>query len=398
MATITYKCPNCGGGLRFDPKTQKFKCDFCLSIFTQDQLDQLSPDTASDQMIPKDTLTQGLAVDDGPGQDQTGGQDSGTGQPETSPGGEGQPGDGNQAAGPDLGRDEAGEAVVYTCPSCGASVIADANTAATFCYYCHNPIVLEGRLRGKYLPDRVIPFRVAKKEAQQAFLAYVRKKHFVPKNFFGKDQIEKLSGVYYPFWVYDTSMEGQLEGRADRIRTWISGDREFTETSVYQVERTGRIRVQNLSQSALADEDRNLIRSVMPFRLGAARPFQMSVLQGFVAQRRDVEADQIADGLKGRAQAYAKSALEQTLQGYTAVTRDEAAFKAEEETFSYMLLPLWLMTYKGRDGKRYFFAMNGQTGETHGYLPVDYVRLTAFAGILAGLVFALTLALLYFLA
>ena len=26
MAAITYKCPNCGGGLVFDPGTQKYKC------------------------------------------------------------------------------------------------------------------------------------------------------------------------------------------------------------------------------------------------------------------------------------------------------------------------------------------------------------------------------------
>ena len=33
MAAITYKCPNCGGGLVFDPGTQKYKCEYCLSLF-----------------------------------------------------------------------------------------------------------------------------------------------------------------------------------------------------------------------------------------------------------------------------------------------------------------------------------------------------------------------------
>ena len=41
MATITYKCPNCGGGMIFDPASQKFKCEFCLSDYTQAQLDEL---------------------------------------------------------------------------------------------------------------------------------------------------------------------------------------------------------------------------------------------------------------------------------------------------------------------------------------------------------------------
>ncbi len=50
------------------------------------------------------------------------------------------------------------EAVVYTCPSCGAEIVTDETTAASFCFYCQNPVILQGRLNGKYHPDYVIPF------------------------------------------------------------------------------------------------------------------------------------------------------------------------------------------------------------------------------------------------
>lgn len=39
MATITYKCPNCDGGLLFDPSTQKYHCEYCQSSFSQEELD-----------------------------------------------------------------------------------------------------------------------------------------------------------------------------------------------------------------------------------------------------------------------------------------------------------------------------------------------------------------------
>ena len=29
MAVIIYKCPNCGAEIKFDPESQKGKCDFC---------------------------------------------------------------------------------------------------------------------------------------------------------------------------------------------------------------------------------------------------------------------------------------------------------------------------------------------------------------------------------
>ena len=37
-----YKCPNCGGPLRFDPETQKLKCEYCDSLFTQEDVDEIN--------------------------------------------------------------------------------------------------------------------------------------------------------------------------------------------------------------------------------------------------------------------------------------------------------------------------------------------------------------------
>lgn len=352
MGTITYKCPNCGGGLKFDPKLQKYKCEFCLSVFTQKELEGLAPQKGEER-----TATDAEA---------------------------------------EYAQTTEGEPVVYSCPSCGAQIVTDANTAATFCYYCHSPIVLEGRLTGKFLPDRIIPFKYDRKQAVSIFTDYIGHKKFVPRSFFSKDQIDKLSGVYYPFWVYDCAMEGSLSGRADRIRTWISGDREFTETNIYHVERNGKIEVQNLSRNALSESDRNLIDAVMPYRLEETQDFSMGYLQGFVAQKRDIESDQIAEEMKERAQGYAKSALRNSVNGYTTVTASDTDINMKEEHFSYVLLPVWLLTYKALSGKRYFFAMNGQTGEIHGKLPVAGGKLAGAAGILGGVIFAIVLSLLYF--
>ena len=33
MAVISFKCPNCDGELIFDPSTQKYKCEYCFSLF-----------------------------------------------------------------------------------------------------------------------------------------------------------------------------------------------------------------------------------------------------------------------------------------------------------------------------------------------------------------------------
>ena len=42
MAVITYRCPNCGAEIKFDPTLQKGKCDFCMSEFTVADIEHLN--------------------------------------------------------------------------------------------------------------------------------------------------------------------------------------------------------------------------------------------------------------------------------------------------------------------------------------------------------------------
>ena len=48
MAVISFKCPNCDGELIFDPATQKYKCEYCNSLFSQAELDAMNPATGSE--------------------------------------------------------------------------------------------------------------------------------------------------------------------------------------------------------------------------------------------------------------------------------------------------------------------------------------------------------------
>ena len=36
MDAVQYKCPACGAGLKFDAKTQDFKCEYCDSVFKEE--------------------------------------------------------------------------------------------------------------------------------------------------------------------------------------------------------------------------------------------------------------------------------------------------------------------------------------------------------------------------
>ena len=174
MAVVAYKCPNCGAPLEFSPESQKFECSFCGSTFAEEELQSIEPAQCSEQTI-------------------------------------------SQASTESEGEEEA---VLYTCPSCGAQIVTTETTAATSCLYCHSPVVLEGRLQGDFHPDRIIPFAFTREEAERRFYQWVAKKRYVPKGYFDAGKTEYFICVYYPYWVLDWETPADYGANANRIRVW----------------------------------------------------------------------------------------------------------------------------------------------------------------------------------
>lgn len=343
MAVISFKCPNCDGELIFDPESQKYKCEYCNSLFSQAELDALNPASAAERT---ENVTENT-------QEETNEQNAG------------------------------GQAVRYICPSCGAEIITDATTAATFCYYCHNPVLLGGKLEGEYLPNKIIPFEVTREAAEKEFLNYVGKKRFVPKAFFHKKQIESMTGVYFPYWHYDVELAGSMQAEARNIRVWRTGDTEHTETKHYAVRRQGDITLCNLTENALQKANAKLASGVMPYDFSKMKDFHMGYLSGFMAERRDIEQKSVQGKMQNEMRESAERLLRETITGYTSVSVRGSNFNPKREKWSYVLLPVWTITYKGKDGKIYYYSMNGQTGEVCGELPLDHGKLAITSGIVA---------------
>lgn len=327
MASVSYKCPNCGGPLTFDPKKQLFACNYCRGEFDQPVL---------------------IALD----------------QAKQEP-------------------DEVKE-VVYTCPSCGAELVTEATTAATFCYYCHNPVVLSGRLSREFRPHKVLPFAIDRDTAVEKFLAWTKGKKFVPKDFFSKEQIEKISGIYYPYWMADYGGKAHFEGEGVNSISLISGNYRITEHKHYRVVREAQINYNNVARPALTKADRKLADGVHPFNMGAARDFSPAYLSGFLAEKRDVEAEQVRQEIECEIAGYVKKMM-CAASGYDRLT-GETAIEYSEIKYKYCLLPAWVLTYKGPKGKRYYYAMNGQTGQACGILPIAKGKLLADSTLIAAMV------------
>lgn len=346
MATVIYKCKNCGGPVKYSATLGKFNCEYCNTVYSEDEVKALTLLSEREDVVVD-------AVN--------------------------------------------GDYVEYHCPSCGANIVTDETTVATNCYYCNNPIVMSGKLESSQMPTKVIPFRVDKKKALESFESWIKTKKFVPKSFFNdKQEIEEINGVYFPYWLYNTNVLVDIDREGSRTYTRTEGDYRVTYRKDFRIVRKGDIDVKNLPKLALAKSNKVLVESVYPFDFNNAINFDSSYLSGFVAEKKDIEKEALMNSIEDDVYKYSTKVVRDSMTGESVnvVNND---FTIGQGSFEYAMLPVWAISYNDRDSnKHFFFSVNGQTGKVVGKLPIDNAKLY-LSGLMAILpLFLIINAILYF--
>ena len=189
LDALDHKCPSCGAAIKFSPKEQKWVCEYCASKFTLAEMKK-HKNASSDSLNQKSKEKKSDKVE---------------------------------------------EADVYRCKSCGAEIIADVNTTATFCVYCGNTAILKEKIQNSRVPDYIIPFQKVKEDATSAFLQLVKHKPLVPRTFKSRKNIDKITGVYIPFWAYDFDVSGTAKFKCIDTHTWSDYNTRYTKTDTFDV-------------------------------------------------------------------------------------------------------------------------------------------------------------------
>ena len=345
-----YQCPACTGPLNFDPETGKVSCDFCGSSYEMAEIEALyaKKDEAAAEAAAK-AENQGSEEWDMSGLSEDWGEDA----------------DGMKT---------------YSCPSCTAELICDETTAATSCPYCGNPTIVPGQFTGALKPEFVVPFKLKKEDAVAALKKHYGNRFFLPKTFKDGNHIEKIQGVYVPFWLFDGQIEGSAVYDATRSRVYRRGDYEITETDHFVVRRSGNIGFEKIPVDASTKMPDEHMDSIEPFDYSELKPFSTAYLPGFLADKYDVTIDQSKQRADARCEGTLETQLRNTVLGYQTVMQRDKSVGIRRGKVHYALLPVWLLSTRW-NGQNFLFAMNGQTGKMVGDLPVDKKKywLTFFA-------------------
>ncbi len=339
MEVLQYKCPCCGAPLAFSSSSQQLSCRSCGNDFpveTVQDFEELSSqqDEAHLQWKHKgEEDTAGLAEQIGDG--------------------------------------------LYECPSCGGHVEADEHTASTTCPYCDNVVLIRRSLSGSFTPDCLIPFKVEAEEAKQILRKLCKGKRLLPKHFLDDSRIKEIKGYYVPYWLFDCEVSAAINFDATRVRFWMSGEYNYTETSYYLVHRAGAMRFARIPVDGSSKIDNAITEAIEPFDYQDLVDFEPAYLAGYEADKYDVSAEEAMPRVNERVCSSTEDALRDTVIGYNTVIARNRNVQNHKGEVRYALLPVWLLE-ASYAGKKYPFAINGQTGRMIGTLPVDKRRLWGY--------------------
>lgn len=344
--TKTLKCPNCAAPIVFDPGAAQIQCSYCNSIF-----------------FPEELLKQSQAV---------------FASPEVQPATVEEPLYG------------------YNCSNCGANIWTDDTTLATYCFYCHSPVIVAPRVAEGFAPDGLIPFLVDKDEVVSAFTKWSKSRFFTPRDFGTKEHLEQLNGVYLPFWRADGSAKYRVKGEGVNTSESRLGDMITTTREIYDIDREGIFEANNITSLANDKAAEQLVIGTDPFSRGEVKPFNPAYLQGFFAERNNILREQAAEEFARKIQTDASKVVADNVDGNYDSTSTKVEFlPLQLLNWRLLLHPFWLLTYRQQD-TTFLYCMNGVTGESFGELPVSKKRLL-LAALLLGFAALIILLLLGYL-
>ena len=334
-------CPGCGAKLEFNAASQNLVCPYCG---TEAAIDAVCPEEAETEASLWEPMSAG-----------------------------------------DWKEGETKGMRVYACRSCGGEIIADETAGAANCPYCGSQIVMKEQFAGDLRPDFIIPFKYDKNAAIEAYRKHLTGKKFLPPLFKSNAHIEEMKGIYVPFWLYDADIELDAVYTGERVRRYTEGDYECREILEYRLDRQGTMSYVHVPVDGSSKIDDTLMESIEPYDKKDLTEFKTAYLAGYMADRYDIPQEKCIKRAEERIRRSSEDAFRSTCRDYDSVNVEKSQFSVLSSKYWYALYPVWLLNTSWQ-GKKYTFAMNGQTGRLIGDLPADNGAYWKYVGIRAVLI------------
>ena len=331
-----YLCKVCGAELQWNPQAGCLKCKYCESEFKAEEFaDNTLNENQKDETLDAKYTNAGQNLAEGK--------------------------------------------VVYACANCAAEVVTANTTMATSCAYCGHAISITSKSAGKFRPEIVIPYAIDKNAAQNIYKKYVTKSFLTPKEFKEFNKIEKMQGLFVPFWLHSMTSRAQANFDCENTSSRRRGDDRVTTHRVYDVYVDAVGTYENIPTDGSKKLDNGLMDALEPFNYSKLTPYNPAYMAGFYSEQPDDEKEATIPRAQQRAIQSMQEQMKQSAGTYNSKKLARFGNQFSNEKASYAMLPVWLLNVTHKD-KDYLFAINGDTGKVVGKLPMSISKLLLTVG------------------
>jgi predicted RNA-binding Zn-ribbon protein involved in translation (DUF1610 family) len=289
------------------------------------------------------------------------------------------------------------------CTNCNGEQVLAANVYSTSCTFCGSPLTSKSVAQRKIKPRSLIPFKVTKLKAQDAFRSWIRGLWLAPNALKKYAQSDGgIKGVYVPYWTYDAQTSTYYTGQrginrteqyrnsdgetSTRTRTdWsnvsgtvqffhddvlVAASKTFTQATAPKLNETAE------AMKALTASGAGKVGQLLVGRFGGGFnswntkeliPFQEEYIANFQTEAYQIGLKTGFGDAKRQIEVRVQQLICEDIGGdQQRVTSSNTQYS--HLTFKHILLPIWVSAYLF-SGKTYRFLVNGQTGEVVGESP-----------------------------
>ncbi len=322
LDSVFQKCPNCGGGMNFDPNSQNLFCEHCAS--TKDF--EKSKDYKKHPISEKPT--QNKAYDEWKQENKT-----------------------------------------IHCKTCGAEIILHKLEYSQKCPYCNSSYVTEGKTLPSFVPDSIIPFQFNEQKAVEIFKQKVKKKFYVPRPFKKNATAENIVGIYVPSFSFDALTKSQYQGVLEESYRDADGHTHFRR---FSISGTKNMRHEDLLVESSSLINQTELKGILPYDMSGAYKFSENFILGYVVEHFAQTFDSCYDDAKKAMEKQIKSSILRNYS-YTSEISFSMTTNYSDEKYAYRLVPMYQLGFVYKN-KPYVVQMNGQTGKIGGKMPVSGLK------------------------
>ena len=280
---------------------------------------------------------------------------------------------------------------VLHCESCGGQLSIPEGTVSTTCPFCaSNQVNVTASPEESLRPRFLIPFKVKPEQTQKLAKTWLGKGWFHPNALSANTFISQFTGIYLPFWTFDTKVTAHWRaqvGYEKTVRHYNASTKKWeTRTKIDWRWEDGNVQI-NIDDHLVPGSTRRhishrILEQLYPYHMKGLVAYEPDYLAGWRAQAYETTLTEAWESGKSAIRERAKEACYQDIPTQH-VRNFSMSADFQDESWRYILLPVYLTAYKYEDDT-FQMMVNGQTGVVAGQKPVAWWKIwLAIAAMLA---------------